>query len=1379
MNAPELIAEFDRVGIRLWEEAGQLRFRAPQGALTEERRAILRDQRNAVVGELRRQRLAFTAIPEPEARHEPFPLTDVQSAYLLGRNDAFGFGNVSCHLYVELEFAELQPRRVEEAWNLLIRRHDMLRAVVNADYSQQVLAEVPPYRIPVVDLGETAPEACSRTLTSTRSEMDHRVFKTMEWPLFELRITQAPLRSILHFSIDFMIADWASIQVLLGELQTIYRGRAGDLPALDLTFRDYVLAQRRLRESSRFDRDRTYWWKRIDELPDAPELPVLGKAADGDSPRFRRWSLSLPPAKWAALRSRGAARGVTPSGAVLAAYAEVIGAWSRRRGFTLNLTLLNRLPLHPQVDQLVGDFTSVSLLSVDGDAGSTFERRATAIGTQLFEDLDHATCSGVEVMRELGRRRGRDSGLMPVVFTSAIGLEKGVPNAETVPMMSLGEGITQTPQVWVDCQAMDRHGELRVNWDVREGIFPDGLVDDMFAAFETFLRRLSDDDEAWLSEVPVGLPAAQAVRRAAANRTGAPESGALLHERVYAQALSSPDRIAVVNGERSLTYGELLDRAAAVAAALRDRGCRNGELVAVVMQKGWEQVVGVLGSLLAGAAYLPIDVNQPAARSARLVSDSGAKLVLTQSWVAPSLEWSAETRRVSVDALVPMARTATPSEPGAGNQGLAYVIYTSGSTGTPKGVMISHRSAVNTVDDVNRRFRVTAADTILGVANLSFDLSVYDVFGPLAVGGCLVIPDNDRRSDPSHWAELIVRHGVTLWNSVPAQLQMLVDFLESDRSADLSSMRMALLSGDWIPLGLPGQVRARMPRVELVSLGGATEASIWSIYHQIDDVRPEWRSIPYGKPLANQSFHVLDSSMRPCPDWTVGELYIGGVGLALGYLGDPAKTAEQFIEHPRTGERLYRTGDLGRYLPDASIEFLGRDDLQVKIRGHRIEPAEIESVLGSYPGVRSSAVVVYGSDAQHRRLVGFVTQVPEEPAIDVGELVAHASVCLPDYMVPSQIHVLSVLPCTANGKIDREALCSIAATTTSTAGGDDEEPRTDLEHRLARLWAETLDVARVGRNQDFFQLGGDSLLAAKLVGRMREQIPEASGLFFDSLVRQLLPQPTVAALASYLAGQRSFHRRQSSETQPASPLVSLNASGAGVVRVLIHDGTGRLGPYGSLLQRLAAEGPTLGLVINEIRPYLRLKPDQLVERRAASYARLLRTNGYAHVHVVGYGLGALLAMETARQLGEGGVEVEGLTLISSYAAPASLEDRELRHLFARELGAQLGEVGSHDASGVWPGIDAVKDTALLYEVFCQSVKSTAAHGPTPYLGDVTICWMAEDVSPTTLGYDPKEYWERLCLGDVHRMVVPGRHGRPLESAAAEATAQRVCSPRTT
>ncbi|OKI02564.1 non-ribosomal peptide synthetase [Streptomyces sp. CB02923] len=967
MDAGQYVAELDAAGVVLFEEDGRLRYRAPKGVLTPERLALLREHKEEVLGHLREREYGPRAEPDPASRHEPFPLTDVQSAYLLGRSEAFDYGGVACHGYLELDLPHQDADTVETAWNDLVRRHGMLRAVILPDGYQRILPQVPHYRIRRHDLTAADADGIARALEEIRGEMSHQVRRTDRWPLFELRVSRTRDTVLLHLAMDLLICDYSGVQTLLAQLARTC-AKEPDEAAPDLTFRDYVIAARRAREGTRHQHDHAYWWARLDTLPPAPELPRATGSRQAP-PVFRRHRTRLAPGAWRTLTARAVAAGLTPAGVLLQAFAETLGRWSRTRRFTLSLPMNNRLPLHPDVDRIVGDFSSTTLLSVDLAEGTTFLERARTVQARLWEDLDHRLCSGVEVLRELARRRGPGQALLPVTFTSTVGgagdENPGAPETGG----RLRYGITQTPQVWIDCQVMADGPATAVHWDVRDGVFPDGVVEDMFSAFETLVGRLTDDDSVWDAADPVALPARQLERLERANATAAPRAAGALHEKVVAQALRTPGSTAVITPHRSLDYAELLDRSRAVAAALADTGAPPGARVGIVMEKGWEQVAGVLGTLLAGLVYLPVDTTQPTLRRAAVLRDAGADVVLTQSWLGPSLTLPAGVRTIEVDQ-AGRAAGPLPHETAADPDAPAYVIYTSGSTGTPKGVVISHGAARNTVDDITTRFGIGPGDRVLGLAQLGFDLSVYDIFGPLSAGGALVLPSAGRRGDPAHWGTLVARHGVTVWNSVPAQMQMLEEYARTAPEADLGRLRLALLSGDWIPVTLPGDIRRSVPGLDVISLGGATEAAIWSIHHRVRDSDRTRSSIPYGTPLANQTFRVLDPDLRDCPEHVPGELHIGGAGLAIGYLGDEERTAERFPIHPRTGERLYRTGDMGRRLPDGDIEFLGRVDRQVKLNGHRVELAEVEVALQEHPAVHRAAAVVHG-DGAARRLTAF------------------------------------------------------------------------------------------------------------------------------------------------------------------------------------------------------------------------------------------------------------------------------------------------------------------------------------------------------------------------------------------------------------------------
>jgi amino acid adenylation domain-containing protein len=516
----------------------------------------------------------------------------------------------------------------------------------------------------------------------------------------------------------------------------------------------------------------------------------------------------------------------------------------------------------------------------------------------------------------------------------------------------------------------------------------------------------------------------------------------------------------------------------------------------------------VLGVLAAGGVYVPVGTDQPVARRGRIYRAAGVRCVLTGAAERTGLDWPDGVPVVPAEDAEELAGLdrVRSREPGD----LAYVIYTSGSTGEPKGVEITHRSALNTVADLCARWGVGAGDRVLAVSALDFDLSVFDLFGLLSSGGSVVLVTEEDRREAARWVELAAVSGVTVWNSVPALLDMALVAGQS-RPGWGDRLRLVLVSGDWVGLDLPGRLAGQCGGARLVALGGATEASIWSNAFEVERVEPGWRSVPYGFPLRNQVFRVVDGRGRDCPDWVAGELWIGGLGVARGYRGDPERTAAQFVV--ADGVRWYRTGDLGRYWPDGTLEFLGRRDFQVKVGGHRIELGEVEAALASHPQVAAAVAVTVAAGGRARRLTAVVVPAAgENPGEDrLREFCGHQ---LPAYMVPERVVVTGEFPLTANGKIDRAAVADLAGQVTRPAvPSAAEPPRGPVETTLARLWARLLNVPAISRGDNFFTLGGDSLLATQLVEEVRRQLPVAMTL------RMLLGAPTVAELAAVVRSQ--------------------------------------------------------------------------------------------------------------------------------------------------------------------------------------------------------------------------------------------------------------------
>jgi amino acid adenylation domain-containing protein len=1134
-----LIEQLSALGVRLSAEGDELRVSAPRGALTSELRTRVAAQKPQLLARLRqpagRPASSWPAIvPATEERYLPFPLTDIQQAYWVGRSSGMMLGGVGCHGYWEMDALDMDVERLERAWQRLIYRHDMLRVILLPTGEQQVLKETPPFHIETIDLRGRSAAAAAAELGVLRERMSHRLYAPDHWPLFDIHAARLDDRTTrLFLSIDLLVLDGASIFQLMGEARRLYENPTLELPRLDLSFRDYVIAEARLHETDDYKCSERFWLDRATTLPPAPDLPMVHDPTASPH-RFVRRLEQIEASVWRQFRARASRPGLTPAGVLCAAWAEALRVWSASPEFTLTVTMFRRLPLHRQVNEIIGDFTTTILLECASHSGG-FEARARALQARLADDLDHSIVSGVHIMRERARiLGGMQGGGFPVVFTSTLG-HQGAADRETSPVAWLGEhiySVSQTPQVTLDLQVSNYGDGALLVLDAVEALFPAGLLDELFDAYRGLVCRLATDDAAW-QESPrhnLSLSAAALETRARVNATAAPISSQLLHELFFEQAAKHAPETAVICPRRRVTYQELLAATKSIGRRLRNEGVRPNSLAAVVMEKGWEQVAAVMGVLASGAAYLPIEPTTPAERLHHLLEHAEVRCVLTQPELDARLNWPASVQRLSIDERSLNAGDSPTLDPVQQPTDLAYVIYTSGSTGLPKGVMIDHRGAVNTVLDINRRFQVGSNDRVLALSSLGFDLSVYDIFGMLAAGGAIVFPEDARRHDPAHWSELVDAEQVTIWNTVPTLMDVWVETREKELPAPLP-LRLVLMSGDWIPVTLPERIRAlaasgvgRPPCI--ISLGGATEASIWSILYPIERVDSRWKSIPYGRAMVNQTFHVLDEELKPRPVWTPGMLHIGGIGLAQGYWRDEQKTNASFIVHPRTGERLYRTGDLGRFLPDGNIEFLGRQDGQVKVGGHRIELGEIEANLLRHPAVQQAAVVVRQEQGGGKRLVGFVVPTPGSADPDLDEVLRrHLFSKLPDYMVPSSLVTLASMPVTANAKINRNKLIELAAERarplSAVAGA---APETTTEQRLCVLVAEVLGKQSIGRSDSFFEVGCTSIELVRLASRVREAFGKNVAL------AELFRSPTIAALAARLDGHEGPPRPATTTT---------------------------------------------------------------------------------------------------------------------------------------------------------------------------------------------------------------------------------------------------------
>jgi amino acid adenylation domain-containing protein len=1271
--------------IELWEENGNLKYRAPQNVLTPDLRRRMVEHRAALVGWL--SRCSSGSGGAPAIATERLPMTELQRAYWLAEQESDDA--TAGYWFNEYAVDDLDVERLRTAWQRLAERHDFLRVVIGPDGQQELRVRTPPYPIDYEDLRSLGPDALEEHLARTRGRWRTPRRSMTDWPLIDVLVQRTGEDLRVYVAGRFVILDWMAYDQFCEELALVYADLRAPLPPLQQSYRGAAVEQIEA-ERSPESREALAWWLRRD-LPDPPDLP-LRRQFDPNARRwFERHTGKLAAADAAALQGRCARAKITLNTALMAAYADVLASRASERHFLLNL-LLSRPRRHIRGGGRwpLSNAAWTVMLEVDFRADDDFATRTARLQRRLAEDLGKAGgVSGSTVTRERARRLGRPPLPNPYVFASVVGMDtdgEGRYGLERLGWRPLYNYI-QTPHVLLDQQVFGRAGGLVFNWDYARDAFEPGFVTAMFDEYRDLLHRLATDDRAWRARPVSRLPPAQRQSRARANTTAVAFAPGCLHD--FLADRRTERALAVVDGDVRWTYSELVARAAGVAAQL-DR-LPGGRPVPVLARTGSLQIAGALGAAMAGAPFVPLDPQMPALRLEQLLKQLGSPVVLTD-------RASAERRLGAAEWLVIDDAGSAPSDavtrdPAA----IAYVIFTSGSTGVPKGVVIEHRAARNTIDDMLRRWPLGRQDAVLAVSQCSFDLSIYDRFALFTAGGKVVFPEPERRSDPEHWCQVMDRERVTVWNSVPALAEMLVDYAEAHTVR--LPLRLALLSGDWIPRTLPRRLRGVAPGCQIIALGGATEASIWSNFYDTRELDESWPSIPYGAPLANQTLHVLDAHLHDRPDLCEGDLYIGGAGLAREYWGDAEKTHAAFIVHPRSGERLYRTGDRARYWPDGTMEFLGRRDAQVKVRGHRIELGEIEAALERFPGIRSAAALTVGDGNAARLAAAVVGEVDVASRED--ELRAFLRQRLPEHMVPRRIVGVSSLLLTPNGKVDRHALRPLLAGRPELEGpADGDRPADAVEVQVFDAWARVIGHRDFGRRSNFFEIGGDSVAIVRLVNAL-----EVAGLGPRLSIAAAMNTPTVREMAALLRASAPSAASAGDIVQP------LTACQTGPLVCCVHPIGGTVFAYRLLAQRLGGEYEVFGVSAAAL---FSEAADRSVEEMAARYLRAARARSRwaDRLVLVGWSFGGVVALEMKRRLMAEGLDVPAVVIDPWVPeSPGTVPtQQEVRAEFAANLSQNGPRVQPPPGGWESPPADS-PELARIYHVYQANTNALFTHRP--------------------------------------------------------------------
>lgn len=1026
----------------------------------------------------------LTLIEDKEKKYEPFPLTDVQQAYWIGRTDTFNYSGVTTHCYFEMDCEGFDLDRAEQVWNELIANHGMLRAVILRDGEhQQILEKTDYYKLKIYDALED-----KSVLEKLRAEMSQEQIDIYTWPLFDIRAARLEgEKSRLFISFDNIVLDGFSMFYLFREWADLVENLEKTPIPEKISFRDYIMSSLALKESKKYKEDFDYWNKKLPEINPAPEFSTFTNKS-GEAKKFKRFSYHFSKERWERIQESLKVASLTPAVFLMGTYAETLARWCATSSFSINLTRFNRIKFDDAIDTTIGDYTSLTIHSIDLKEGKTIEERLKNIQKKLWEDLNHPLVSGIEVERMLNKEYG--TGAMPVVFTCGLGLTNGIKEQQSKYPGRIIYGNSQTPQVWLDYQVYEDEGALEISWDALIDVFPKGMVEDMFEAYVNLLEKLAEDRTCWQKKASSLIEIGEDELRIAVNETKKEMSCETLTSLILKSAKVYSSNTAIFDERRNLTYNELMKEAAVIAKTLVACGVKKQEIVAVCLKKGWEQIVAIAGILLAGAVYLPLNYNAPKERNKMIIELAGAvKLIDHNNFL--------ELFQGSVDKELPEI-TTVPKD-------LAYIIYTSGTTGEPKGVAIEHGGAVNTILDINDRLKITQMDRTVAISDLSFDLSVYDIFGMLSAGGAIVFPKQDVVTEPSEWKRIVEEYHVSLWNTVPMFMQMFVQYLEVHPFEKEVALKHILMSGDWIPLSIYEEINRNIGNVNIYGLGGATEASIWSNVYVMNGIEKGWRSVPYGKPLANQRYYVLDERLMDCPYDVIGDLYIAGDGLAREYWRNEVETKKAFIMHPIKEQRLYRTGDKALFMRDGNIEFCGRRDGQVKIAGFRIELGEINHIVCADKNIQQAESVVRDGE-----IFTFIarTGVKKEGAQQIKERLRKV---LPHYMIPREIKEIESIPTTQNGKVDRKLLYTMAVKKEQVSEKkQDRSLWTKTEQEIAVLWEEILKNKNFSKDDNFVQLGGNSLAAVQLVNQITQkyQVEFMLSNFYDN--------STIAKLAQFI-----------------------------------------------------------------------------------------------------------------------------------------------------------------------------------------------------------------------------------------------------------------------
>jgi len=1380
-NINELITKLHNQDIKLWVEGERLRYSVPKGQ--ESKRAALRtelsERKAEIIAFLKASQ--FTQLKlQPISRDKDLPLSFAQQRlwFLAQFENESAPYNESAGLKIT---GPLKVDVLEQSLTEIVQRHEILRTTfhIKNGVPYQNVAPYQAVTIPIIDLRSWSEKEQSSEVRRLAIEESQQPFDLVNGPLLRVTLLRLPdieisqdtwvPNHILLSTMHHIICDMWSMSVFVRELSTLYntfsQGKPSPLPPLPIQYVDFAHWQQQWLTSDVLEQQLNYWKQQLTGAPALLELSTDFPRPPVQKFKGAKFPIFLSSELIAQIKRLSQQAGTSLFMTLLSAFAVLLSRYSGQNDIVIGSPIANRT--QSQTESLIGFFVNTLVLRLNLSGNITFEELLKRVKTVAVDAYTHQDIPFEKLVEELQPERNLShTPLFQVMLV-----------LQNVPMDDLKlSGLTLAPierksviakfdlTLELTETAEGMKGTLEYNTD----LFKHATIERLSAHFQNLLTSLVTNPQALIHEIPL-LTKAELQQLKAWNDTSADYPvDKCIHQLFETQVERTPDAVALVFEDQQLTYRELNAQANQLAHFLRKMGVKPEVLVGICVERSLSMVIGLLGILKAGGAYLPLDPTYPAARLAFMLEDAAISVLLTQSSLKEKLpETTAQVVCLDVEYLSLLSEKNVSS--GVESTNLAYVIYTSGSTGNPKGVQIGHCSLFNLLTSMRQQIGLTTQDVLLAITTLSFDIAALEIYLPLLVGAKLVVAPREKVNDGSQLLEKLNHDGITIMQATPATWHLLLT------TAWKSSPQLKMLcGGEALPSELAKQLLEKGQI--LWNLYGPTETTIWSIIAQVSAVTSNTVSI--GRPIANTQVYIFDQDLQPVPIGVPGELHIGGTGLARGYLNRPDLTTEKFIPNPFSDDknaRLYKTGDLARFLQDGTIEYLGRMDNQVKLRGFRIELGEIESLLGQYPLMQECAVIVREETPNDKRLVAYMVPKPEQ-VIKTEEVRSFLKERLPDYMVPSAFISLEAMPLTSNGKIDRRELAQLSVTDFNLSPNVGFiAPRTSRELRLTRLWEQILNISPIGVNDNFFDLGGHSFLAVKLISSINKE--------FDSQLplATLFQNATIAKIASLL--------RNKARPKKWSSLVSIQPRGSKTPIFCMHAAGGTVFRYTMLAHFIGYDRPFYGLQGKGIEPGY--DPHKNIEEMAAAYVKEIQGVQPEGPYILaGWSSGGTTAFEMALLLEKSGQQVP-LVIMMDTPAPfeCSYETDDIKFLLERlpHQGIHLEDLekqGSYEAKLSYIFEELKRARPLMdfdlaegkrfLNVYKHHNKIMCDYKPLgQYTGKIIFFKANESIPYDSKMGEPIEGWKKFALAGIEVDKVPGNHFNILDVFEGRVVAEKM------